>query len=103
VFTRQGTHELEASVMTASPPLTPPSSESLPRSRRGAAVTLIKHVRNPILLAKKLYESPEKNPHVLLSGNDAERLAKEFGLEIVDEHWFDTKCVGPLSITDFQL
>jgi L-asparaginase / beta-aspartyl-peptidase len=75
--------------MTSSPP---PASDH-PPSRRGAAVTLIKHVRNPIVLAKKLYESPEKNPHVLLSGDDAERIAKELGLELVDEHWFDTKCV----------
>ena len=43
VFTRSGTIELEASIMVSSG-----------YKKRGAAVSLLKHVKNPILLAKEI-------------------------------------------------
>lgn len=69
----------------------PPAGSGLPASRRGAAVTLLKTVRNPIELARALYEDPIACPHAYLSGPDAERIAAEHGLEIVDNSYFDTK------------
>ena len=71
----------------------PPDGVSLPVSRRGAAVTLLKHVKNPILLAKELYLDQDKCPHPFVSGADAERIAEEKGMELVDEKYFYTEYV----------
>lgn len=69
----------------------PPQNSSLPASRRGVAVTLIKHVKNPIRLARELYLDEQACPHPFVSGEDAERIAKEKQLEMVDVHYFDTE------------
>jgi L-asparaginase / beta-aspartyl-peptidase len=47
------------------------------RTRRGAGVALLRHVKNPISLARIVME---KTDHALLAGDNAERLAKTFGL-----------------------
>lgn len=86
-FNIAGKHELEASVAVSDPP----KGHDLPSSRRGAGVTLLKHVKNPIKLARELYLDDKTCPHVFLSGPDAERIADEAGLDMVDEHYFDTK------------
>ncbi|CAD6580637.1 MAG: hypothetical protein CYPHOPRED_001319 [Cyphobasidiales sp. Tagirdzhanova-0007] len=86
VFNIAGQNELEASVAVSKPP----DGVSLPVSRRGAAVTLLKHVKNPILLAKELYLDQDKCPHPFVSGADAERIAEEKGMELVDEKYFYT-------------
>ncbi|KAK4466811.1 L-asparaginase [Cladorrhinum samala] len=101
VFTRDGTNELEASVMV-----------SRGRSKRGVGVTGLKHVRNPILLAKALLEHgdedllsatssssssssdlnvPSAQGHTLLHGETAEVLAGKYGLELVDPSYFYTQ------------
>ena len=101
VFTRAGTIELEASVMV-----------SRGYKKRGAAVSLLKHVRNPILFVKEVLERGEDDlepetgmleeehaeretvsaqGHVHISGPEAERLAKAWGLELMDEKYFWTK------------
>ena len=85
VFDISGGHELEASVAVSAP------QHGVPATRRGTAVTLIKHVKNPILLARELYLDPEACPHAFVSDADAERIAKEKGLEMVDNHYFDTE------------
>lgn len=93
VFNASGENECEASVMVAGPPLQRgtleseeksekgtetqesfSSSTSISQSRRGAAVTLVRQTKNPILLAKALYENPSDNPHVLMSGEAASTL-----------------------------
>lgn len=71
----------------------------MPANRKGAAVTLLKTVKHPILLAKELYLDPVKCPHAFVSGQDAERIAKESGLDIVDEHYFDTELVDVLLLS----
>lgn len=87
VFNIAGKHELEASVAVSRPP----AGSDLPANRKGAAVTLLKTIKHPILLAKELYLDPVQCPHAFVSGEDAERIAKKSGLELVDEHYFDTE------------
>jgi beta-aspartyl-peptidase (threonine type) len=78
VYTSAGTHELDASIMNG-------------RDLSTGAVTIIKHVKNPISLARLVME---KTPHVLLGGEGAEEFAKQVsasnGLEIVPNEYFDT-------------
>ena len=74
VFTAIGTHELDASIMDGKDLST----------GAVAGVTIIKH---PISLARKV---KEKTKHVLLSGPGADQFGKEIGVEIVDNHYFDT-------------
>lgn len=78
VFTRRGHNELEASVMV-----------SKGEEKKAAAVSLLKHVKNPFDLARLLLQYPE-NPHVLNSGDEAERMAEKFGCEMVSPDYFFT-------------
>jgi L-asparaginase len=79
VFTRAGKNELEASVMVSSG-----------YGKRGVGVALLRHVKNPILFAKEMLKREDER-HNFLSGEEAEKLAKMWGLEIVDESWFWTE------------
>lgn len=74
VFTAEGTHELDAAVMTG-------------HDRRAGAVAGLQRVRNPILLARAVMEH---SPHVMLIGAGAEAFATSVGLELVDNAWFST-------------
>lgn len=74
VFTSEGTHELESSIMDGS------------TLQCGATSNLVT-VRNPIQLARLVME---RTPHILLSGVGAERFADEMNVERVDNDWFDT-------------
>lgn len=79
--------------------------------KRGCGVVLIKHVKNPILLAREMLirgdtdgeggnDGGEGDPsggsggaqgHCILGGPTVEKLAKEWGLEMVAEDYFFTK------------
>lgn len=75
VFTADGTHTLDASVMEG-------------HSGRAGAVAGVTTVRHPLQLARAVMEH---SPHVLLAGEGAERFAdtrKE--IERVPNSWFDT-------------
>jgi beta-aspartyl-peptidase (threonine type) len=74
VFTSGGTHELDASIMDGS-------------NLSTGAVTLIKHVKHPISLARLVME---KTSHVLLGGEGAEEFGREMGVEMVPNNYFDT-------------
>jgi len=74
VFTHQGTHELDASIMDG-------------RTLDGGAVAGVSHIRNPILAARKVLEN---SPHVLFIGAGAEAFAAEQGLAPVDADFFST-------------
>ncbi|CAG8652007.1 5407_t:CDS:2, partial [Scutellospora calospora] len=78
VFTISGKNELEASIMLGID------------SHTAGACTLLKTVKNPIILAKTLLQDPE-NPHVFLGGIEAEKYAKSKGLEMVDPGYFWTQ------------
>ncbi|KAG8532744.1 uncharacterized protein KY384_002622 [Bacidia gigantensis] len=70
--------------------------------KRAAAVVLLKHVKNPIKLAREMLVREqtgrdEQNPslgahnHVCLGGETAEDLASKWGLELRDKDYFWTK------------
>lgn len=88
VFTRAGTTELEASVMV-----------SRGKNKRGGSVMLLRHVKNPILLAAEMLVRGDALDgkgggaygHCQLSGLQAERLAVEWGLELVPTEYFWTR------------
>ncbi|KAH7312163.1 nucleophile aminohydrolase [Stachybotrys elegans] len=93
VFTRDGINELEASVMV-----------SRGYKKRGVGVMGLRHVRNPILLARKMLEHgeedlvaasgpdvPSAQGHTQLFGETAEKLARQYGLDMVDPSYFFTQ------------
>jgi len=75
VFTHEGKNELDAAIMNG-------------RTREAGAVAGLRHVKNPITLARAVME---KSPHVMLVGEGAEVFAREQGVELVDEGYFRTE------------
>jgi L-asparaginase / beta-aspartyl-peptidase len=74
VFTSDGTHELDASIMDG-------------RTLEAGAVCGLKRVKNPILAARRVMEQSE---HVMFAGAGAEAFAIAQGLDIVDPSYFHT-------------
>ena len=75
VFTHEGTNELDASIMDGG-------------TMKAGAVAGLKHIKNPIRLARLVME---KSPHVMMAGEGAEAFAKEQGgIEFVDQKYFYT-------------
>jgi beta-aspartyl-peptidase (threonine type) len=74
VYTYDEGHELDASIMRGD-------------SLMAGAASGLKHVKNPVLLARAVME---KSEHVMLSGAGAEQFAKEQGLQLVENSYFDT-------------
>ena len=75
VYTWDGTHELDASIM---------HGETL----EAGAVAGVSTVRSPIVLARAVMED---SPHVMLAGAGAEAFALERGFEAVSPEYFATK------------
>ncbi|KHT44162.1 isoaspartyl peptidase [Alteromonas marina] len=75
VYTFNGEHELDASIMHGG-------------SKNAGAVAGVKTIRSPIEAALLVMN---ESPHVMLSGKGAEDYAKENGLEQVDNSVFDTE------------
>ena len=74
-LTREGAAELDAAIMEG-------------RQQRAGAVAAVRHVRNPIELARRVME---KSRHVLLVGAGAEEFALEEGLALVPNTYFRTE------------
>ncbi len=74
VFTSAGTHELDASIMVG-------------KDLTTGAVAGVKTIKHPISLARLVME---KTPHVLFAGEGADKLGERFGVDIVDNKYFDT-------------
>ena len=75
VFTSEGIHELDASIMVG-------------KDLSTGAVAGVKTIKNPISLARLVME---KTPHVLFAGEGADELGQKFGVDIVDNHYFDVE------------
>jgi len=75
VFTHEGTHELDASIMDG-------------RTLAAGAVACVKSLRNPVLAARRVMEDGQ---HVLLVGDGAEAFARNAGLEIVPSDYYFTE------------
>lgn len=86
VYTTEGKHELEASVMM-----------SRGYRKRGVGVMGVKKVKNPILLAREMLIKGEEDDgggaqgHCQLHGESCDRLAKEWGLDLVTPSYFWTR------------
>lgn len=75
VYTYDGGHELDASIMDG-------------KTMNAGAVAGVKHIKNPIDLA---FTVMEKSPHVMLSGQGAEEFALTQGYQLVPVNSFDTQ------------
>src|SRR4029077_14754872 len=75
VFTSAGTNEMDAAIMDG-------------KTLAAGAVAVLKHVKNPISLARLVME---KSGQVMMDGEGAEAFAKENGIELVDAKYFFTQ------------
>ncbi|CAO2658376.1 Nn.00g060990.m01.CDS01 [Neocucurbitaria sp. VM-36] len=91
VFTREGKNELECSIMVSNG-----------YKKRGIGCMLLKHVKNPIKLARELLIRGERGDdgdgdgdaagdHCQYSGEFVEGLARKWGLEMVGQEYFFTQ------------
>lgn len=72
VFTAEGTHEMDASIMDG-------------KTLKAGAVSLITGIKNPVSLARDVME---KSEHVFLAGEGAMRFAKELNYVLEDAQYF---------------
>lgn len=75
VYTHDESHEMDASIMEG-------------KNRQAGAVAGVKHIENPINLARLVMD---KSVHVMLSGVGAEIFAQKQGVQLVDNSLFDTQ------------
>ena len=75
VFTSAGTNEMDASIMDGN-------------TLKAGAVGSVKHIKNPIGLARLVME---KSAHVMLDCAGAEAFAEANGIELVDQKYFFTQ------------
>ncbi len=71
---RDGSAELDAAIIDG-------------KGRRAGAVASVRHVKNPVELARRIME---KSRHVLITGVGAEEFALEEGIALVPNHYFHT-------------
>lgn len=72
VFTADGTHEMDASIMSGI-------------DLTAGAVCGVSGIKNPIALARSVIDHTD---HVMLAGRGAEQFAKEIGIEIMPDSYF---------------
>ncbi|WPP50945.1 isoaspartyl peptidase/L-asparaginase family protein [Catalinimonas niigatensis] len=72
VFTAEGKHEMDASIMEG-------------RNRSAGAISLVTGVKNPIRLARLVME---KSEHVFLAGSGAMEFARKMKCDFADETYF---------------
>ncbi|AFL80595.1 asparaginase [Aequorivita sublithincola DSM 14238] len=75
VFTHEGSNELDASIMDGA-------------TLNAGAVAGVKHIKNPIDLARDVMQ---KSEHVMLYGAGAEEFAQTLGYKMMDTSYFYTK------------
>lgn len=75
VFTREGTHEMDAAIMDG-------------RDRQAGAVAGISGVRNPVVLARAVME---RTDHIMMIGDGATSIAHDAGLVFEDASYFYTQ------------
>lgn len=75
VFTHDGKNEMDACLMDG-------------KTLRAGAVAFVRHVKNPVKLARLVMEKTE---HVLLAGEGANEFAEEMGVEFATDDYFFTE------------
>jgi L-asparaginase / beta-aspartyl-peptidase len=84
VLTLDGRIEMDAAIMVAEPEVRKPKQNANARKKatahiRAGGVVLVSRLRNPILLARLVME---RTSHVLIGGAAAERLARQWGIQL---------------------
>jgi len=74
VFTAEGKNEMDSSIMDG-------------RTLDAGAVSGVRNIKNPILLARAVME---KSPHVMMMGHGAEAFAASQGIETAEDAYFHT-------------
>ena len=72
VFAKDGSHEMDASIMDGS-------------NLKAGSVSAVRNIRNPIKLAKAIME---ESPHVMLQGTGAAEFARSIGIQIEPDDYF---------------
>ncbi len=72
VFTANGTHEMDSSIMDG-------------QNLKAGAVSLITGIKNPVMLAKAVMQ---KSEHVFMAGEGAMEFAKNIGFEVENPDYF---------------
>ncbi len=72
VFTNEGTHKMDASVMDG-------------KTLKAGCVSSVSNVKNPVFLARKIMDN---SPFVLLSGKGAKEFAEKMNLQFEDDKYF---------------
>ena len=75
VFNHEGRNEMDASIMDG-------------RNIDAGAVAGVRHIKNPISLAREVMENSK---HVMLAGDGAEEFAQSRNIELVDARYFKTE------------
>ncbi len=75
VFTNEGINELDSSIMDGA-------------TLKAGAVAGVRHIKNPISLARMVMD---KSPHVFMVREGAEAFAKQNGFELIDPKYFYTE------------
>lgn len=75
MYTHDSTHEMDATIMDG-------------KTKKAGAVSLVKRIKNPIEGARIVMD---KTNHIMIVGDECDKLCEENGLEMVENSYFSTE------------